>query len=128
MEFRQARADELIYLKYRLNKTDHEQIDLDRARVFVADQDGTLRGMLCLRLVWQAEPLLIFDEVEKKSERRRAGYGMYRAALKWLSSTENRTGIRWLFGITRSAAVERWLLKLGWLRQYVGAKTFIKYV
>ena len=127
MEIRQARAEEIPYLKQRLAESGGEQIDLDSARVWVAVEDGKILGILPLRLLWQAEPLLIFPEVENLFTRKRCGLGLYRAALDWLGSRENKTGIRWLFGITRSKAVEGWLRKLGWLHQYAGAKTFLKY-
>jgi len=129
MEFRQARAEELPELKRRLQESGGEHIDLDAARVFVAVEGGKVIGMLPLRMTWQAEPLLIFPEVDHTHKRRRTGIGLYRAALAWLGdSSQNRTGIRWLFGITRKQACKVWLQKLGWHRQYKGAATFIKYV
>lgn len=128
MEIRQARAEEIPLLAQRLAETEGEQVNLNTARIWVAVEDGVILGMLPLRLVWQAEPLLIFPEVQNTSKRRRAGFGMYRAAIAWLGSTDNKTGIRWLFGITRKKAVAGWLAKLGWHRQYKGAQTFIKYV
>jgi hypothetical protein len=129
MEIRQARAEEIPYLKSRLAETEGEQIDLDTARVWVAVENNRICGTLSLRLVWQAEPLLIFPEVTNKMTRRRAGLGMYRAMEKWLADpTQNRTGIRWFFAVTRSKAVQKWSKALGWYRQYRGAATFLKYL
>lgn len=129
MEIRQARAEEIPYLKARLAETPGEQIDLDTARVWVAVDEGQIIGLLPLRMLWQAEPLHIFPEVANKHKRRLAGLALYRAATGWLADPkQNRTGIHWLFGITRSDAVAGWLQKLGWFQQYVKAKTFLKYV
>jgi N-acetylglutamate synthase-like GNAT family acetyltransferase len=128
VEIRQARADEIPYLQARLAETEGEQINLNTARTWVAVEDGKLIGMLPLRMAWQAEPLHIFPEVTRDAQRRRAGLLMYRAATSWIADrSQNKTGIHWLFGITRSKAVAGWLTKLGWHQQYIGAKTFLKY-
>lgn len=115
-------------LMQRLKDSGGEEIDLNSARVWVAVEHEQIIGMLPLRMCWQAEPLLVFPEVTGTHKRRRAGFGMYRAMMAWIAGPENRTGIRWLFGITRSDAVARWLGKLGWFHQYAGAKTFLKYM
>lgn len=128
MIVRQARQDEIPELKQRLRESGGEEIDLDSARIWVAVEDGHILGMLSLRMMWQAEPLLVFPEVRNKHQRRRAGLGLYQAATGWLAGPENKTDIRWLFGVTRSKAVAGWLRKLGWFQQYIGAKTFLKYL
>jgi hypothetical protein len=129
MEIRQALACEIPFLKEKLSESKGEQIDLDSARVWVAVEDGKIIGMLPLRLIWQAEPLLIFPEINERMTRRRAALMLYRESMKWLGNRSlNRSGIYWLFGITRSLAVMRWLEKLGWLRQYRGAATYVKYL
>jgi hypothetical protein len=126
VEIRQARAEELPLLAVRLAESGGEQIDLQTARVFVAVEDGQILGMLSLRMTWQAEPLLLFGENTQK--RRRAGIGLYHAMGAWIQGPDNRSGIRWLFAITRKKAVMGWLGKLGWFRQYKGAATFLKYL
>lgn len=123
MIVRQAREEDIPYLKTKLAESGGEQIDLDTARVWVAVEDEQIVGMLAARMTWQIEPLLLWggNQVTKS----RAGVGMYRAAEEWL---QENVGVRWVFCITRRAAVGRWLGKLGWLRQYKGAATFVKYV
>lgn len=129
MEVRQALASELPYLKERMAETHGEQIDLEKARVWVAVEGGEIVGVLPARLIWQLEPLLVFPEVENKITRSRAGLLLYRSAEKWLGDrAQNRTGIHWFFAITRSKAVKRWADRLGWFRQYRGAQTFLKYL
>lgn len=129
MEIRQARADEIPYLKSRLAETEGEHIDLDAARVWVAVERHRIVGMMSARMVWQVEPLLIFPEVKNKMTRRRAGLGMYRAFEKWLADpTQNRTGIFWFFAVTRKRAVIGWAKALQWFRQYKGTTIFLKYV
>lgn len=127
MEIRPAAAAELPELKQRLKESGGEEIDLETARVWVAVEGGQIVGMLPLRMCWQAEPLLLFGA--STMARRRAGIGLYRAMIGWLGDRErNRSGIYWLFAVTRKPVVMRWLMKLGWLEQYRGARTFLKYL
>lgn len=126
MEIRQARQDELPLLKDKLAESKGEQIDLSRARVWVAVEGGEIIGMLPLRMCWQAEPLLLWGG--NRVTKSRAGLLIYRAMEQWLRGPENVTGIRWLFAVTRKRATAKWLPKLGWHRQYKGAQTFLKYV
>lgn len=129
MEIRQATAAEIPYLKTRLAQTDGEQVDLEEARVFVAIEEGAIIGMFPLRMVWQGEPLLIFPECANKITRSRATYLLFDRACAWLADkTQNRTGIRWFFGITRSPAVIGWADRIGLRRQYEGAATFTKFL
>lgn len=128
MEVRLALCEEIPYLQARLRETDGEQVDLWSARIWVVVEDGRIEGMLAARLCWQIEPLLVFPECGPEMRRRRAGFALYRAAMAWMESGENRTGVRWFFAVTRATAVEHWLKKLGWLRQYVGAMTLVKYL
>lgn len=129
VEFRQARAEELPELKRRLEQSGGEVIDLEAARVWIALEDGQMVGMLSARMCWQLEPLIVFPEVKLKATRRRAGLGMYLEATRWLGNRlENKSGIHWFFAITRSSAVKQWADRLGWLRQYRGAATFLKYL
>jgi hypothetical protein len=121
---RTARVDELEYLKGRIVG---EQVDLNATPVWVAEEDGEIKGLIALRLVWQIEPLQVFEEVQNKSKRRRISRELYRAAASWLSDKDrNATGVYRAFAVTRDAAVLRWAKALGWLEQYVGAKLFIK--
>ena len=127
MEIRQANFDELPELKERLKESGGERIDLDSARVWVAVRDGEIVGMLSARLCWQLEPLLLFEG--SRMQKCRAGIGLYRAAERWLADkSKNRTGIHWFFAITRSEQVMSWAKKLGWFEQYVGAKTYLRYL
>ncbi len=128
MEFREARAEEIPYLKARLAETEHEQVDLDAARVWVAIEDQKIIGVLPARMCWQLEPLVVFAECQSKMTRRRAALGLHQAAEIWLADrTRNRTGIYWAFAIIRNKLAQRWAPRLGWHRQYIGAPTFLKY-
>lgn len=127
VEIRQARADEIPFLKQKLAETEGEQIDLDSARVWVAIDQGSIVGMLSAHMCWRVEPLLIF--ADNKMTRRRAGLALYRAAESWLGNRLlNRTGIHHFFATTRSKAVIGWANRLGWFRQFRGAATFLKYL
>lgn len=129
MEFRQARADEILYLKQRLEESDGEIVDLDKARTWIAIDKGQIVGMLPLRMVWQAEPLLIFPECQNKITRSRATYGLFAAMQRWLGDrTQNKTGVHWFFGITRSQAVIDWSKRIGLHRIYEGAAMFVKHL
>ena len=127
MEVRQARAEEIPFLKLKLAESGGEQIDLDRARIWVAVENGEIVGMLPARMVWQLEPMLVFSK--NKITNSRACYGLFAAAQAWLADRNlNRTGIYWFFCVTRSKAVKAWAGRVGLLRQYKGATTYIKYL
>lgn len=129
MEVREARAEEIPWLKMRLAETEGEQVDLEQARVFVAVEDGKIIGMFPLRMVWQGEPLLIFPECRNKITRSRATYQLFREACAWLADkSRNHTGIHWFFGITRSEAVKDWAPRIGLHPQYEGATTLTKFL
>lgn len=124
MIIRTARIDELEQLKDRM---EGEEIDLHGTPVWVAEEDGKLLGMVALRLVWQIEPLTVYPEVENHMTRRRVGRELYRTAASWLADRErNATGIYTAFAVTRDAAVMGWVKAMGWLEQYIGAKTFTR--
>lgn len=129
MEIRQARADEIPALQARLDEYHGGEVDrLDRARCFVAVENGAIIGILPLHMVWQGGPLYIFPECRNKIARSRATYRLFDAMCRWLGSEENKSGIRWFFGVVRSPAVKRWAARVGLLRQYKGAAIYTKYL
>jgi hypothetical protein len=129
MEIRQARADELPYLQARLAETEHEEISLDLARVFVAVEGETILGVLPLRLIWQAEPLYVLPEVSNCMTRRRVTRSLLKGAEAWLADrSQNRTGIHWYFAIIRKRAAMLAAPKMGLWRIYKGAAHFVKYL
>lgn len=129
MEIRQARDEEIPYLKERLSEAPHETIDLDKARVFVAVEDDQIIGILPLRMVWQAEPLVVFPEVTNKMTRRRATTSLLRGAEVWLADRVlNRTGIHWYFAIIRNRAAKLAAPRMGLWRIYKGAAHYMKYL
>ena len=126
---RPARAEEIPYLKEMLAKSEHEQVDLDLARVWVAEDEGKIVGLLAARMVWQIEPIYLFPEVTNKLSRSRAFYKMYRAFEAWLGDrSRNKTGIHWFFAVTYSPAVKAWAERIGYHRMYKGAATFVKHL
>jgi hypothetical protein len=129
MEVRQARADEIPYLKERLAQAPHETIDLDKARVFVATENDQIIGVLPLRMVWQAEPLVVFPEVKNNMTRRRATTSLLKGAEAWLADRNlNRTGIHWYFAIIRKRAAQLAAPRMGLWRIYKGAAHFVKHL
>ena len=127
MEVRQARSEEIPFLKQKLSESGGEQIDLDKARIWVAVEKGEIVGMLPARMVWQLEPMLVFSQ--NKITNSRACYGMFAAAEKWLADRNlNKTGIHWFFAVTRSRAVKAWAPRIGLHRIYKGAVTFVKHL
>jgi hypothetical protein len=129
VEIRQARADEIPYLRERLKPLPHEEIDLDKARVFVAVEGEQIIGVLPLRLMWQAEPLVIFKEVKNKMTRRRATLSLLRGAEAWLADRSlNRSGIHWYFAIIRKKAAKLAAPRIGLWRIYKGAAHFVKHL
>lgn len=129
VEVRQARADEIPYLRKRLAESSHEEIALDRARAWIAVKDGAIVGVLCARMVWQMEPLYLFPECENKITRSRAMFRLYQIAESWIGDrTRNLTGIHWFFGITRSKEVLKWADRIGYRRVYEGAAMLVKHL
>lgn len=125
--FREALEDEKPYLKQRLSETDHEQVSLGHC--WIAEQDGKLLGMLPIRLVWQAEPLIVFSEVTNPMTRRRAMLGLYIAMETWVADRlRNTTGVHWYFAVMYSRTVQGWAQRLGLWRIYKGASTFVKHL
>jgi hypothetical protein len=102
-------------------------VDMYRTPVWVAVEGEKIIGLLGAELVWQIEPLLMFDEVKSKAVRRRACYRLYRACEAWMQGPENRTGIYKAFAVTRKFKVRDWAKKEGWLQTFKRAPMFIKY-
>jgi hypothetical protein len=125
MQARLAKAEEIPELLERIKASGGVSIDLHRTPCWVAVEDDRIIGLLAATPYFQLEPLLVFPEIKSKATRRRAGYGLYRAAEQWLTS-DNGSNVRWAFATTRSAASAGWLAKLGWHPQFLGAKFFIK--
>lgn len=125
---RPARLDELPYLQKRLEESVHEHVRLDRAIVYVAEQDGQVIGLLPGRLVWQLEPNYVFPEVKNKATRARAGLGMLRAVEAWIADRNcNQTGVYMAFAVVRKRSVWPWIARLGWWRIYQGARFYVKH-
>jgi hypothetical protein len=127
---RQARADELPYLRERLAEMPHEEIDLEAARVFVeVADDDTIRGVLPARMVWQLEPLVVFPEVGNTMTRRRITRALLKGAETWLADRNlNRSGIHWYFAIIKKRAARLAAPRMGMWRIYRGAAHFVKYL
>jgi hypothetical protein len=125
--FREATEDEKPYLLQRLSETPHEQVSLEHC--WVAEQDGKVLGMLPIRLVWQAEPLIVFEEVTNSMTRRRAMLGLYIAMETWLADrSRNKSGVHWYFAVMYSRCVQSWAKRLGLWRIYKGSQTFVKHL
>lgn len=114
---RPARVEELPYLQQRINESHHEKIRLyvevpqpDESKkivplcmCWVSEEDGEIRGLLPLRLIWQAEPLFIFPEVKSKNTRRRIALGLPRIMEEWIGDrAKNLTGIYSYFFVTKT--------------------------
>lgn len=124
---RQARVDEFPYLAEQLGPT----VELVEGRVFVSELDGVLVGVLPLRLVWQAEPLLLLPESKRhnKIAKSRTCLMLYLACEDWIKDPiRNIVGPRWLFAVTRSKAVKDWSKRLGWFRIFKGSNFYIKHL
>lgn len=125
---RQARIDELPYLQQRINELPGEKVKLYEefageiiplSMPWVTEEDGVIGGVINLRLIWQAEPCLIFPEVKNKSTRRRMAIGLARAMESWLGDrTKNKTGIYSYFFVTMSRAWARLAIHFGCSRIY----------
>lgn len=127
MEIRPARFEDIPDLWKWMKESGGEEHDLTQAIVYVAIEDGRKIGFLATRMVWQIEPLLVRQDVPTVKASR-AALLLYRAFEAWLKGPQNTTGVRWFFAVTRSEAVKGWARRLGWLRMYRGAETYVKHL
>src|ERR1017187_7810269 len=99
MTIRPATVHDIPILEARLKDSGEERVSLTAGLCWVAENDnGELLGMLPIRLVWQAEPLIVFPMVDQPMTRRRVGRELGRAAFEWIADrATNRTGIYSVF-------------------------------
>lgn len=126
---RPATREDLPYLQHRLKlKPRNEQVRLEQAIVFVAEYDGCVVGFTAARLMWQIEPLMLFDEFRQhapKHARRRATLGLIRAIDGWIGDRErNQTGIYSYFCFVINRVMQGLAASFGMLRIYTGGKFF----
>jgi len=127
MEIRPAVLADLPELTKWLITSPGEEYDLSQAIVFIAEEGGKTMGFLAARMVWQIEPLLVRQDIQT-IKASRAALLLYRAFEGWLKGPQNTTGVRWFFAVTRSEAVKGWARRLGWLRIYRDAATYVKHL
>lgn len=122
---RDARPDEIPSLVQTIGEQPIDQVNY--TKWLVGEQDGRPLGLLRARLVWQVEPLMVSPYVKEKVTLSRASLALYREMQAWIGDrTRNTTGVHWFFAVTRSPAVQKWASRLGWLRIFDGAHTYIK--
>jgi hypothetical protein len=135
---RPATIEELPYLQQRINASREEKVRLyveietpEGKKILplvvlnVAEQDGKVVGMLPFRLIWQAEPLMIFPEVKNKSLKRRIAVGLPRAMESYIGNRAiNRTGIYSYFFVTKGRLWAQLCKAFGCLRVYKGCMIF----
>ena len=128
MNIRRATASDLPILNHYLRESGQEQVSLTSCLCWVAESDsGELVGMLPIRMVWQAEPLLVFPNVKQFMTRRRVARYLGRAVCDWIADrSKNLTGIYSLFAVTRGNAQARWFEKFKFSRIYTDCQIFAK--
>lgn len=125
MLIRPAKASELDYLTERLIASDHEKVDLKRGLVWVAEDEGKIVGMLPLRLIWQAEPLFLFDELENKTSRRRAAFLLALEMESFVGDrVRNKTGIHSYFAVIKDEIFKALAKRWGLLHIYKTCETW----
>lgn len=96
-------------------------VDLKRAEVLVAEDNGQTIGFLTAHPVWHVEHLYLFKG--NRIARSRAALLLYRGIEKIISNTS----VRQMFCFTRRVPVKDWADRLGWTRCFKGAATFTKF-
>jgi hypothetical protein len=115
-------AEDKLKLYAEVNTPEGKQI-LPLVVLHVAEQDGQLCGMLPLRLIWQAEPLMIWTE--NQSLRRRIALGLGRAVESYVGNrTINKTGIYSYFFVTNEPEWGKLAEHSGCLRLYRECATY----
>lgn len=101
---------------------------LEERIVYVVEHGGIVSGFTSARLVWQVEPLCIFDEFRRNAPPmtlRRSVFYLARAITHYiLRSPENKTGIRWLFAYIESKRFQKLAREFGMLSVYRRGKLF----
>lgn len=91
--------------------------------LYVGEQDGQICGMLPLRLIWQAEPLMIWQG--NQSLRRRIALGLGRAIESYIGNKAiNTTGINSYFFVTNEKEWGMLAEHFGCVRLYRGCATY----
>lgn len=126
---RKADSLDIPFLQRKLASTDWEQVDLKRSLVWVSEYKGRPFGFIALRLVWQVEPLMIFEEEGiPTSALGRGARLLHKEVEKYLSDPEqNKSGIYWYFLYTDFDHVIKWANRLGWKRCYAKGQMFCKW-
>lgn len=128
VEIRDMRPDDLEYLRARLGLKPHnEQVDLERAIVGVVEYEGVAVGFVAARLMWQIEPVMLFDEFKKyapRFARRRATLSMVRWIESKISDPAVNHGIASYFCFITDRVMQKLAAAYGMLRIYTGGKFF----
>lgn len=128
---RPATVEDLPYLQHRLAlKPKNEQVDLRKMIVFIAEYDGKIVGFTGARLMWQWEPMMLFDEFRRwapRAARRRATVMLAHAMESWIADrTKNHSQIYSYFCFIRDGMMQRMAVSFNMLRIYTGGKFFGK--
>lgn len=123
---RKATVEDVPAILAYMNAAPHAKVNFTEA--WVSEEGGKIIAVLTGRLVWQLEPLIVTGESTNVITNSRGALGVYKAAQEWIEDPKrNPTTIRWFFCVTRSEAVKRWAIRLGWAKTYEGATTFVKF-
>lgn len=126
---RPAKQIDMSYLAKRLaEKSRNEQVDLNQAIVFVVEYGENIVGFSAARLIWQIEPVMLFDEFKHRAPhiaRQRATYLLITAVDRWIADrARNTTGIHSYFCFVKDRVMQKLATHFGLLRIYVGGKFF----
>lgn len=124
MTVRPATKADLPRLYAALEQGDHEQVDLERSIVFVAEEgEGQLAGFVAARLTWQVEPLMAWPE--NKGVRRRAAVLLAQAMDQYLRS-QGALGLGCYYAYIRDVVVQRLAQRFGLRRVYQSGGIFLR--
>lgn len=121
---RPARPDDLATLNAWQLESGWELVDLARAIVFVAEEDGVPVGFIAGRMVFQVEPLYL-RPMAKKMARRRATAGLARAMEAWLKE-QPYPWARSYFCYIRDRVFQRLAVAFGLRRIYREGQFFLR--
>ena len=126
---RPARSEELAYLQAKLREEQPlwEQVNLFESKVLVAEYQGRIVGFGAARLVFQIEPILLFQEFKENAPpfaHRRATLSLMRALDQWIHSPDNVTGVRTFFCFIVDRVMRKLAAHYGMVRVFTGGKFF----
>jgi hypothetical protein len=124
LKARPAKQEEIEFLQQKINESTNEKVNLSQMLVWVAEEKGKPVGLLSARLIFQVEPMYIFEDVPVNS-RRRAAFLLAREMESFIGDrAKNKTGIYSYFAVMKDKVFETLAQRWGLLNVYRDCRVY----